>query len=108
MTSLQLLFIVVSFSFLLFSFHIYRKKRIGSLTFLFFFIGALLVGILSLREEWLQMIGITFGLKRGADLFVYASVMILFYLVLGLFARLSAQNQKQTDVIRAISLDKAL
>lgn len=54
------------------------------------------------------MIGITFGLKRGADLFVYASVMILFYLVLGLFARLSAQNQKQTDVIRAISLDKAL
>lgn len=54
------------------------------------------------------MVGITFWLKRGADLFVYISVMALFYLVLSMFAKLAYQNQKQTDLIRTISVERGI
>lgn len=108
MSNLHLLFLVVSISFLIFSLRVYKKKRIGSLTFLFFFGGALVVGIFALREEWLQMLGITFGLKRGADLFVYISIMALFYLALTLANKVAQNKGKQSDLIRLLSLERAI
>ena len=66
------------------------------------------IGIFSLRVQWLNAIGITFGLNRGADLIVYVSIMVLFYLLLSQYNRNATYQLKQTDLIRALSLQKAL
>lgn len=108
MTNLQMLFIVVSITILIFSLMIYRKRKIWFLTFLFFFGGSLFVGILSLRVEWLNAIWITFGLNRGADLIVYISIMALFYLVLSLHNKYAQAMFKQTDLVRKLAISKAI
>lgn len=106
MTNLQMLLLVVSASFMIFSFGVYKRRKIWFLTFLFLFGGSLAIGIFSLRVEWLNAIGITFGLNRGADLIVYVSIIMLLYLVLGLYNKNAAYQQKQTDLIRTLSLQK--
>lgn len=90
-----------------FSFSLYKRRRIGLLPFLFFFCGAILVGVFSLRVERLNAIGITFGLNRGADLIVYVSIVALFYLLLSQYTRISAFQSKQTALIRRLSIEKA-
>lgn len=107
MTNLQILFLLVSITFLIFSLQIYKKKKIWILTFLFFFCGALTVGILSLRMEWLNAIGITFWLNRGADLIVYLSIIMLFYLSLNLYNRAAHLSRLQTQLMRSVALEKA-
>lgn len=62
------------------------------------------IGVFSLKVEWLNAIGITFGLNRGADLIVYVSIMVLFYFVLSLYSRLAQMTLKQTELIRGFSL----
>ena len=66
------------------------------------------IGIFSLRVQWLNAIGITFGLNRGADLVVYVSIMVLFYLLLSQYNRNASYQLKQTDLIRALSIQKAI
>ena len=66
------------------------------------------IGIFSLRVQWLNAIGITFGLNRGADLIVYVSIMVLFYLLLSQYNRNASYQLKQTDLIRALSIQKAI
>jgi len=46
------------------------------------------------------MIGITFGLNRGADLIVYISIILLFYLI---FHLLNSLSKSWTDLTRLIS-----
>lgn len=58
------------------------------------------IGIFSLRIEWLNAIGITFGLNRGADLIVYCSIIVLFYLV---FHLLNSISKTGNDLTRLIS-----
>lgn len=103
-TNLQLLLLVMSVAIMLFSFSVYKRRRIGILPFLFFFCGAIAVGVFSLRIERLNAIGITFGLNRGADLLVYISIVALFYLLLGQYNKNSALQLKQTELIRKISM----
>ena len=66
------------------------------------------IGIFSLRVQWLNAIGITFGLNRGADLIVYVSIMVLFYLLLSQYNRNASYQLKQTDLLRALSIQKAV
>lgn len=87
---------------------VFKRRKIRLFPFLFFFFGAMAIGIFSLRVQWLNAIGITFGLNRGADLIVYVSIMVLFYLLLSQYNRNATFQLKQTDLIRRISMDKAI
>ena len=98
----------MSGAFMLFALLVYKRRKIRLFPFLFFFCGAMAIGIFSLRVEWLNAIGITFGLNRGADLIVYVSIMVLFYLLLSQYNRNATYQLKQTDLIRTLSLEKAI
>ena len=100
MTKLQLLLIIVSIAFLILSFRVYKRKKIWLPTFSLFFFWSCIVGIFALRIEWLNAIGITFGLNRGADLIVYASIILLFYFV---FHLLNGVLKSWKDLTRFIS-----
>lgn len=108
LSKLQLLLLIVSIAFVIFSLKTYRNKRIWFLTFCFLFFGSLTIGVFSLKIERLNAIGITFGLNRGADLIVYISIMVLFYFVIRLYSKSIINSQKQTQLIRTLSLDRAV
>ncbi len=106
MTKLQLLLIIVSIAFLILSFRVYKRKKIWLPTFALFFFWSCIVGIFALRIEWLNAIGITFGLNRGADLIVYVSIILLFYFVLELYNKNTKLHLAQTELIRSLSLER--
>lgn len=108
MSKLQMLLLIVSIAFVIFSLKTYKKKKIWFLTFCFLFFGSLAIGVFSLKIEWLNAIGITFGLNRGADLIVYISIIVLFYFVIKLYSKNITNHQNQTQLIRRLSIDKAI
>ena len=108
MTKLQLLLIIVSIAFLILSFRVYKRKKIWLPTFALFFFWSCIVGIFALRIEWLNAIGITFGLNRGADLIVYVSIILLFYFVLELYNKNTKLYLAQTELIRSLSLERVV
>ena len=85
---------------MIFSFKTYKRKKIWFFTFGFLFFWSFAIAIFSLKIEWLNMIGITFGLNRGADLIVYISIILLFYLI---FHLLNSLSKSWTDLTRLIS-----
>ncbi len=71
-----------------------------------FFLGFLALGIFALRIEWLNAIGLTFGLERGADVIVYFSIIVLFYFYIYLIGK-TKQNQEQlTKFISQSAIEK--
>ena len=107
MTKLQLLLIIVSIAFLILSFRVYKRKKIWLPTFALFFFWSCIVGIFALRIEWLNAIGITFGLNRGADLIVYVSIILLFYLIFYLLNIVSKSWRDLTRLISTLAIQQA-
>lgn len=107
MTKLQLLLIIVSIAFLILSFRVYKRKKIWLPTFALFFFWSCIVGIFALRIEWLNAIGITFGLNRGADLIVYVSIILLFYLIFYLLNIVSKSWRDLTSLISTLAIQQA-
>ena len=107
MSKLQMLLFLVSIAFMIFSLKTYKRKKIWFFTFCFLFLGSLAVGVFSLKIERLNAIGITFGLNRGADLIVYLSVMVLFYLIFYLLNTVSKSWTDLTRLISAMAIEKA-
>ncbi len=107
MTKLQLLLIIVSIAFLILSFRVYKRKKIWLLAFALFFFWSCIVGIFALRIEWLNAIGITFGLNRGADLIVYLSIILLFYLIFYLLNIVSKSWRDLTRLISTLAIQQA-
>jgi small membrane protein len=46
-----------------------------------------------------------FGVGRGVDFVLYASVISLFFLVFNIFIKLDRLDRKLTDVVRKVALD---
>lgn len=107
MTKLQLLLIIVSIAFLILSFRVYKRKKIWLPTFALFFFWSCIVGIFAFRIEWLNAIGITFGLNRGADLIVYVSIILLFYLIFYLLNIVSKSWRDLTSLISTLAIQQA-
>ena len=107
MTKLQLLLIIVSIAFLILSFRVYKRKKIWLPTFALFFFWSCIVGIFALHIEWLNAIGITFGLNRGADLIVYVSIILLFYLIFYLLNIVSKFWRDLTSLISTLAIQQA-
>jgi hypothetical protein len=47
-----------------------------------------------------------FGIGRGADLIIYASLLIAFYLILRIHLTLARLEQEITQIVRAIALER--
>ena len=84
-------------------FFIHRKKFRSFSVFVFFFTGVSLI-LFTAFPSILRKLGLLFGLERGADLLVYASVAILLYSVVFLLQKNAILSTKITRVIRTMAL----
>tara|TARA_Y100000310_G_C20207848_1_gene589902 strand:+ start:87 stop:416 length:330 start_codon:yes stop_codon:yes gene_type:complete len=83
------------------------KDKSITLQALFFWImiwfGIILVTILPKTATFLTVL---FGVGRGADLLIYLSIILLFYLVFRIYVKIDNTNKEITKIVRKESLKK--
>lgn len=85
----------------------YKKKEIAAQEFIFwiFFWALVLTAVIYPRAT--DKIARIVGVGRGADLLVYLSILVLFFIVFKIFVKLERVEKNITKIIRAIALDEA-
>ena len=107
MSFLQVFFIISGIVILLVALDIAKKERFNALHFLVFLGagGGLLV--FTFFPQTLNLLGRIFGLQRGADVLVYASIIFLFYFVLLLLRKVETTREEVTKLVREIAIQSA-
>lgn len=80
MSLLQFVVIIAAVVFVLFGIDLYKRKKANILHFLVFLGGGAALVLFAIDNRLLNAFGEYFGVARGADLIVYISIIVLFYL----------------------------
>jgi len=80
------------------------KKEIAAKEFFGWLVFWLLVGVAVVLPQTTDLLAAQVGVSRGADLLVYISVLVLFYVVFRILVRLEKIDEEITKVVREISL----
>jgi small membrane protein len=86
--------------------HSYKQRRMAPLDFLFW--GLVWIGTASMIifPDATSFIAHFLGIGRGADLIMYLSLLISFYLIFRLYLALARLEQAITALVRAIALER--
>jgi small membrane protein len=86
--------------------HSYKQRRMAPLDFLFW--GLVWIGTASIIifPDATSFLAHFLGIGRGADLIMYLSLLISFYLILRLHLALARLEQAITALVRAIALER--
>jgi small membrane protein len=84
--------------------HSYKQRRMAPLDF--FFWGLVWIGTASIIvfPDATSFLAHLLGIGRGADLIIYLSLLVSFYLVFRLYATIARLEQAITALVRAIAL----
>lgn len=85
----------------------YKKNEITGRELLIWAVFWLLVGLAALAPQKTDVLAQWLGVSRGADLLVYLSIIVLFYLVFKIIVRLEKMDREITKVVRKNALDEA-
>lgn len=84
----------------------YRKKELKATKFLIFFLFWLSVLLAIIFPEKTNKIAHFFNITRGADFFIYISIIVIFYLLFRIYQRLESIEMNITKIVREIALLK--
>jgi small membrane protein len=86
--------------------HSYKRRRMAPLDFLFW--GLVWIGTASIIvfPDATSFVAHLLGIGRGADLIMYLSLLISFYLIFRLYVALARLEQAITALVRAIALER--
>lgn len=82
-----------------------KKALLKNSEFVIWLIFWLAVGIIVWIPNLTNIIATHLGIGRGADLVLYASVIILFYLIFKIYVKLEKMERNITKVVRRESLE---
>ncbi|NRH20800.1 DUF2304 domain-containing protein [Candidatus Gracilibacteria bacterium] len=107
MNLLQIFFITSGLIIFLVALDIAKRERFNALHFLVFLaVGSGLL-VFTFFPSSLGFVGQIFGLQRGADVLVYASIIFLFYFVLLLLRKIENTREEMTKLIRELAIQHA-
>jgi len=98
------IFIVFALAFLLKRF---RKAEIKMAEFLGWGIFWVVAGIAVWVPNFLTLLANILGIGRGADLVLYVSVVVVFYLIFRIYVRIEKMERNITKVVRDKAIDTA-
>jgi hypothetical protein len=100
---LLLVFVLVALAKVL---HSYTRRGIRSRDFLFW--ASVWIGTAAIITfpEATSFLAHLLGIGRGADLIIYASLLISFYLILRIHLTLARLEQEITAIVRAIAIER--
>jgi len=77
-----------------------QKSKISLVAFLVWFLLWLAVLIVFWLPDTTSYLAAWLGIGRGADLVVYVSILVIFYMVFKIFVRLNKIDEEITKVVR--------
>lgn len=77
-----------------------QKNKISPLAFLIWLILWLLALVVFWLPDTTSYLAAWLGIGRGADLVVYVSILIIFYLIFKIFVRLNKTDDEITRIVR--------
>lgn len=81
-------------------------RRITKGEFLFWASLWVVVIIVAIHPAVATLLSEQVGISRGIDIFVYASILVLIYMVFRLIVRMDQTEKKITQLVREIALKK--
>jgi len=100
---------VVIIAFILFvlwrTFLRFKNEDITGREFLIWLVFWLLVGVTTLVPQKTDVVAQWLGVERGADLLVYISIIVLFFVVFRIIVKLEKMERDITKVVRKTALD---
>jgi hypothetical protein len=106
MTPAQVLLLVLALAALVKVIHSYHQRRMPPLDFLFWALIWLGSASVIAFPEVTSIAAHILGIGRGADLIIYLSLLISFYLIFRLYVALVRLEQAITTLVRAIALEQ--
>jgi len=98
---LQIL-VTVFIVFILFKLFLQKQKnKISLLSFLIWFLLWLAILLVFWLPDTTSYLAAWLGIGRGADLVVYLSIVVIFYMIFKIFVRLNKIENEITRVVRA-------
>jgi len=88
------------------NFFAYKRKELKTSKFVVFFLFWLSVLLAIIFPEETNKIAHFFNITRGADFFVYISIIVIFYLLFKVYNRLENIEANITKIVREIALMK--
>lgn len=82
----------------------FKNKRVSFRTLLFWLGLWLVISAAFLLPKTADWIAQKLGLERGADIAIYSSILLIFYLVFKIFVRLEKIESEITAIAREIAL----
>ena len=85
----------------------FRRSELRPGEFIIWLVFWLCLGVAFFVPQQLTKLANLVGIGRGADLVLYLAVVVVFYLMFRIFARLEKMERGITKVVRASSLSQA-
>lgn len=106
MITLQIIVTAIIAVILLALFKQKQKNRLSLFGFVIWFLLWLAVLLVFWQPDATTYLANTLGIGRGADLVVYAAIIIIFYILFKIFVRLNKLDSDLTRVVRSDALKK--
>jgi small membrane protein len=103
MTPIQFI-LIIGFLFTGLFYFVRLRNRIADVLLLFILVGAAVLFILF--PEWTNVLAKQLGVGRGTDLVLYVGIVLFYFVILKLYARMRKLEQQITDLIRKQALDE--
>jgi hypothetical protein len=84
----------------------FREKKLSGRQFIFWSAVWTIILLAVFFQSWTMRLSSILGIARGADLIVYVSVVLLFYLMFRLYVKMEKIEQDITKVVRKISIEE--
>ncbi|OGC51212.1 hypothetical protein A2982_01850 [candidate division WWE3 bacterium RIFCSPLOWO2_01_FULL_39_13] len=81
-----------------------RNNKIGGFNLIFWLLIWIAGGIVILAPEISSNIGTFFGIGRGADLIIYSSIIVLFYIVYRIYIKVESMDKKIKELATKTAL----
>lgn len=85
----------------------FRHREITFPSFLFWVFIWIAMTIVTIFPRWASFFAGALGVGRGADLLVYLSVILLFYLIFRLYVRFENLERDLTKLVRQLALKRS-
>ena len=84
-----------------------REHRISVQAFIFWAVIWSAVVVVAFHPAVATQLSHYFGVERGIDIFVYISIVLLFYLIFRIYVKIEGFEQSITKVVREIAIKRA-
>lgn len=84
----------------------YRKQDINGREFSVWMVFWVVVGVVSWIPQQTDVVANFLGVGRGADLLIYLSILVLFYLAFRILVRLERLDHDLTEIVRHIAISE--